>query len=225
VDILIFPEKRGWPIGGAVLIPHTNDVSHPLMKLRRPQAAYAGTLIRFETRISGMRAMRSRSDAGWWIPATAWRCSEGVIPGRAEGARRANRSSWCFSDNVAFQWMESQQNGVRTRGVRDEKYLLAFLGKSESDAAYGITVTVRHGGSFIAYARTSSSARRDFLFERRERNQSRVLARNAIRMDAGHPGVYTRFKVHGVFTAARTVCLLARRRLGNSSAESCRSGS
>jgi hypothetical protein len=90
-----------------------------------------------------------------------------------------------------FSGLESQQNGVRTRSARDEKDLLAFPGKSEGAAAYGITVTVRHGGSFTAYARTSSSARRAFLFQRRERNQSRVLARNAIRMDAGNPGVNT----------------------------------
>jgi hypothetical protein len=58
-----------------------------------------------------------------------------VIPGRAEGARRAKGSAWRFSENMAFQWMESQQNGVRTRDACDEKDLLAFPGKSESAAA------------------------------------------------------------------------------------------
>ena len=33
-----------------------------------------------------------------------------------------------------------------------------------------------------------------FSFQRRERNQSRVSARNAIRMDAGNPGVNTLFQ-------------------------------
>ena len=93
--------------------------------------------------------------------------------------------------HMAFQWLESQQNGVRTRGACDEMDLLAFPGKNEGAAAYGITVTVRHGGSFIALVRTSSSARRAVLFEKRERNQSRVLARDAFCIDADHPGVYT----------------------------------
>ena len=77
----------------------------------------------------------------------------------------------------------------------------------------------------IAYARTSSSARRAFPAARRERNQSRGSARNAFCMDAGNPSVNTLVsRVHGVFNAARTVCLLARRRLGNQARTSCLSG-
>jgi hypothetical protein len=83
--------------------------------------------------------------------------------------------------------------------VRDERGLLASLGKGKSGATYKATngmngttratVTVWHCGSFVAFERASSTARRIDQLAGREREQSRVVARDVIRLDVSHPCV------------------------------------
>jgi hypothetical protein len=60
----------------------------------------------------------------------------------------------------------------------------------------------------------------------REQKQPRVSARGMAPFRRNKPlRPIGAIWVHGKITATRTVCLLARRRLENSSAKSCRSGS